>query len=236
MKPRHRIDERIALDAARDGPLASRQTRHHRSRAAENLLPFALLAAAAIANPGPGVVLTVSNAARFGRRETCGGIAGLAFGSLLVATAAATGAGVLLAASAGAFTAVKLLGAAYLVYLGARLWASPSAAMASRDAEVRGGALRRFVEAVALQVSNPYAILFFLSVLPQFIDAAAGAARQFALLVTTYGLLILAIHSAYAFAARRARGLLAGERFGRIVGRIAAVALVACGLALLLRR
>ena len=83
-------------------------------------LLFVTVAALTVASPGPGVVMTLSNALRFGLRGAFSGILGIACGALVVAALSATSLG-LLATSATAFTAAKFAGAAYLLYLGIRL-------------------------------------------------------------------------------------------------------------------
>lgn len=192
---------------------------------------FLLMATATVFSPGPGVVMTLTNALRGGIRSTFGGILGIAFGALIVAAISATSLGVLFAASAVAFSVVKFVGAAYLVYLGIRLWRSPPfqfAEQSTDDASLR----RRFFEGLSLQLTNPKAIFFFLSVFPQFIDPQKSYPVQFAILVLTYSSLVVVIHSLYAVFAKRAKGWLVSERGGRSVNKAAAVTFVCFGLAL----
>jgi threonine/homoserine/homoserine lactone efflux protein len=193
---------------------------------------FLLVAAATVASPGPGVVLTLTNALRYGFRGTFAGILGIAAGALLVAAVSATGLGVLLATSAAAFTVIKMVGAAYLIVLGVRLWFAPAPALAEEAPVNEAGAGRRFVEGLSLQVTNPKAIFFFLSVFPQFVDRSSGGATPFAVLVLTYASLVVAIHCAYALTARRARRWLTSPRGGRAVNRIGGATFVCFGAAL----
>lgn len=192
---------------------------------------FVLMAAATVLSPGPGVVMTLTNALRYGLRGTFGGILGVATGALVVAALSATSLGVLLATSATAFTVIKWVGAAYLVYLGIRLWrASPFhfSAVDAHDANFG----KRFVEGLTLQFTNPKAIFFFLSVLPQFIDARQPYAWQFAVLVGTYSALVVVIHCAYALFAQRAKGWLSSASGGRLVNRAAGTMFMCFGAAL----
>jgi threonine/homoserine/homoserine lactone efflux protein len=192
---------------------------------------FLLMATATVFSPGPGVVMTLSNALRFGLRGTLGGILGIATGALFVAAISATSAGVLLAASAVAFTVLKLLGAGYLVYLGVRLWRAPPFRFAEQAAhEATFG--RRFLEGLSLQLTNPKAIFFFLSVFPQFIDPGRSYPMQFAALVLTYCSLVVVIHCLYAFFAKRAKRWLVSERGGHAVNKGAAVTFVLFGATL----
>lgn len=194
-------------------------------------LLFLFMATATVFSPGPGVVMTLTNALRYGVKGTFGGILGIAFGALVVAAISATSLGVLLATSALAFTVLKLLGAAYLVYLGVRQWRAPPFRFTEQTAhEASFG--RRFLEGLSLQLTNPKAIFFFLAVFPQFIDPAHSYATQFTALVLTYSALVVTIHSGYAFFARRAKGWLTSERGGRTVNKSSGAAFVFFGAVL----
>ena len=199
---------------------------------------FLVVAGLTVLSPGPGVVMTLSNALRFGLRGTLGGILGIACGAAVVAGLSATGMGVLLATSATAFTVAKGIGALYLFYLGVKLWrAAPLQISAADEAAVHAaGPLRRFGEGITLQLSNPKAIFFFLSVLPQFIAAERPYLPQFTLLVGSYAALVVLIHCAYALGARAARGWLSSERGGRLLNRGAGLTFMGFGLALALAR
>ena len=198
-------------------------------------LLFLTVATLTVLSPGPGVLMTLTNALRYGLRGTIGGILGIAFGALLVAGISATTLGAVLAASALAFTVLKLAGAAYLIYLGARLWRSPPVPVASEQAH-QASFKRRFLEGLSLQLTNPKAIFFFLSVFPQFIEGEAGFVRQFALLVLTYAALVMVIHTGYALFAHQARAWLTSERGGRTVNRLGGATFMCFGVALTFAR
>ena len=198
-------------------------------------LLFLTVATLTVLSPGPGVLMTLTNALRYGLRGTIGGILGIAFGALLVAGISATTLGAVLAASALAFTVLKLAGAAYLIYLGARLWRSPPVPVASEQAH-QASFKRRFLEGLSLQLTNPKAIFFFLSVFPQFIEGEAGFVRQFALLVLTYAALVVVIHTGYALFAHEARAWLTSERGGRTVNRLGGATFMCFGVALTFAR
>lgn len=192
---------------------------------------FLLVAAATVLSPGPGVLMTLTNSLRHGFANTLGGILGIAFGALLVAALSATSVGLILATSAMAFTLLKLLGAAYLIYLGLRLWRAPAFSFEAQPSR-RTGFARRFLEGLSLQLTNPKAIFFFLSVFPQFIDPQQDYATQFATLVCTYSALVVAIHCLYALFAHGARGWLASPRGGRLINRIGGATFIGFGIAL----
>ncbi len=192
---------------------------------------FVAMAAATILSPGPGVLMTLTNALRGGARAAFAGVCGIACGAAVVAAISATSIGVLLATSATAFSVMKLIGAGYLIYLGVRAWRAPPhrfEATVSTPVSAR----RRFSEGLSLQITNPKAVFFFLSVFPQFIEARAAFLPQFALLVATYGALILIIHGGYALTARRASRWLSSTRGGLWMNRISGAAFVCFGAAM----
>lgn len=197
----------------------------------ENYYLFLIMASATVLSPGPGVTLTLTNSIRYGMYETFGGILGVATGAMVVAGISATGLGIIFAASATAFTIMKYIGAAYLVYLGIKMWrAQPTSAKES--AELRPSIGKRFLEGITLQLSNPKAIFFFLSVFPQFIDSSKPYAIQFFTLVLTYSSLVVAIHMVYAMSAHKVKRLLSSPRGSRVFNRIGGGAFVFFGLAL----
>jgi len=107
-------------------------------------LPFAIASAILVAIPGPTVLLVVSYALGHGRKYALATTAGVAMGDLTSMTASMLGLGVLLAASAEMFMVVKWIGAAYLVYLGIKLWRAPvidTDAVRSRPSCAREGSL-----------------------------------------------------------------------------------------------
>jgi homoserine/homoserine lactone efflux protein len=146
----------------------------------------------------------------YGMKGTFGGILGISFGALVMAAISATSLGVVLAASALAFTIVKFIGAAYLVYLGIKLWRAPAFKLKEQPA-IEASFGRRFIEGMSLQLTNPKAIFFFLSIFPQFIDRSMDYSTQFTVQVLTYSSLVVVIHSLYALFAQSARLWLASE-------------------------
>lgn len=192
---------------------------------------YFVVAAVTVFSPGPGVVMTLTNSLHYGLKQAFGGILGISFGALVIAAVSATSLGVVLASSVLAFTILKCIGAAYLAYLGFRLWRAP--AFEFRDPTVTTMGFRRnFFKGMTLQFTNPKAIFFFLSVLPQFIDPELNFAVQFSLMGMTYSLLIIVIHSMYALGAQRSRPWLTSETGGFIVNRLGGAIYVVFGVLL----
>ncbi len=192
---------------------------------------FLLMAFVTVLIPGPGVVMTLTNSLRYGFRGTFGGILGIAFGAFVVAAISSTSLGIILATSALAFTILKFMGAAYLIYLGIRFWRAPPFQFADQPTH-RASFGKRFIEGLSLQLTNPKAIFFFLSVLPQFIDPAGSYVFQFSALVLTYSALVVLVHSIYAIGAGRAKHWLTSERGSRAIRRAGGATFVFFGAAL----
>lgn len=158
---------------------------------------FVALAVLTIALPGPGVLMTINNAARRGFHRATAGIFGISLGVLMVAALSATGLGVLLAKSATAFMVMKYIGALYLIYLGVKVWCAKDAPHSDSLAS-EASASRCFCEGVLLSLSNPKSIVFFMSVFPQFINPSEEYLPQFVALASTFSALIIAVHAVYA--------------------------------------
>jgi threonine/homoserine/homoserine lactone efflux protein len=134
---------------------------------------FVVAALVLLLTPGPAVLYIVTRSIDQGRRAGLVSMLGVHVGTLVHVAAAAAGLSALLAASALAFTTVKYLGAAYLVYLGVRrlLERGPApGAGAIREQRLR----RAFLDGVVVNVLNPKTALFFLAFLPQFVDVSRG--------------------------------------------------------------
>ncbi len=134
---------------------------------------FVLAALVLLLTPGPAVLYIVARSIDQGRRAGLVSMLGVHAGTLVHISAAAAGVSAVLAASATAFSAVKFLGAGYLVYLGLRRILQRSAV--SGNAAARRARLRRaFLDGVVVNVLNPKTALFFLAFLRQFVDVSRG--------------------------------------------------------------
>jgi threonine/homoserine/homoserine lactone efflux protein len=124
--------------------------------------------------PGPAVLYIVARSVERGRRAGLVSMLGVHAGTLVHIVAATAGLSALLAASAAAFSVVKYLGAAYLVYLGVQRLARRSVAVTAPGTRARS--LRRaFLDGLVVNVLNPKTALFFLAFLPQFADVSRGS-------------------------------------------------------------
>ena len=146
-----------------------------------DITQFSLYIAAALllaVTPGPGIFYVAARSLAGGRAEGIASSFGTAFGGLVHVVAGALGVSAIMLASAGLFTALKLLGAAYLVWLGlrtimdARRSTGPDMGGVSAPAM---GTRRAFREGVVVEALNPKTAAFFLAFIPQFLDPSAGA-------------------------------------------------------------
>lgn len=149
-------------------------------------LAFAAASAALLAIPGPTVMLVVSYALGQGRASGWATVPGVTLGDFLAMTFSLAGAGAVLAASAELFTALKLCGAAYLIYLGVKLWRAEPQPPGALNLRQRGRARAMFANAFAVTALNPKSIVFFVAFVPQFVDPASPALPQFVVLEATF--------------------------------------------------
>ena len=144
-------------------------------------------------------------------------------------TASLLGLGVLLAASAELFTVLRWFGAAYLVFLGVKLWRAPVHTEETRP--VPAVAPRRMLaHAFAVTALNPKSLVFFVAFLPQFLDAHAPMLPQLAICEATFVVLATLNALAYAFAASAARRAIRRPKVQRAVNRTGGSLLVGAGV------
>lgn len=150
--------------------------------------------------PGPAVLYIVTRSMSQGRLAGLVSVGGISLGALIQVLAAVMGLSAILMSSALAFTVVKYVGAAYLVYLGIRTLMTP---IGTDSAEAEAEKLSRiFSQGVIVQTLNPKSALFFLAFLPQFVDPTLGAATwQILFLGLTFLVMALVTDSLYALAA-----------------------------------
>ncbi len=192
-------------------------------------------------SPGSGAVLSMSHGLAYGVRGASATILGLQAGLAVILLVAGAGVGALLVASATAFTVVKVVGAAYLMWLGWRQWRAPVEASpdsTASTAETPSVALPPVRQRLGIgfftNVTNPKGIVFMVAVLPQFIDPARPLWLQLlVLLVTTIGVDLIVMHG-YAFLASRAQRWLATARARQAQNRVFGGLLMAMGASLFL--
>jgi threonine/homoserine/homoserine lactone efflux protein len=173
-----------------------------------NLAVFIVAALVLLLTPGPAVLYIIARSVDQGRRAGLASVLGVELGNSVHVLAAALGLSAILLTSALAFSVVKYAGAAYLVYLGVRTLLRPAGPKAARSGET-GSLSRAFWQGIVVAVLNPKTALFFLSFLPQFVDASRGRiSQQFLLLGFIFVGMAIVTDSLYALLSGTAGGLL----------------------------
>ena len=172
-----------------------------------NLVAFALVAIPIILLPGPSVLFVIGRSLSLGRIGGLLSVLGNAAGALVVVVAVAFGVGIIIAESAILFTAIKIVGAGYLIYLGVQAIRHRRDRADAATAPVRPTSkLRLLLQGFLVGVSNPKTIVFFIAVLPQFVDyGAGGIPSQMLVLGVLFVAIALITDSAWALAAGFAR-------------------------------
>ena len=181
-------------------------------------------------SPGSGAILSMSHGVRFGVKRTSATIFGLELGLVLILLIAGAGVGSLLVASEIAFNIVKVLGAAYLIYIGFSQWRAKvvnvendTETCASEKLEPATDVStwrRRCATGFFTNVTNPKGIVFMVAVLPQFISQDRPLGMQLLVISLTTVAVDVAVMHGYAFAGRTMQNLFRNARALKIQNRL----------------
>ncbi len=161
--------------------------------------------------PGPTILLVISYALGQGWRAAFPMAIGVALGDFTAMTLSMLGLGALLAASATVFTILKWVGAAYMIWLGIKLWRAGGALNAKPRAD-GASRLKMLGHAWIVTALNPKSIIFFVAFMPQFLNPQADFLTQMLVFETTFLILAFANAIGYALVASRARAAIRNER------------------------
>jgi threonine/homoserine/homoserine lactone efflux protein len=204
---------------------------------ADHLLAFALLSFLLIIVPGPNVLFIISRSLMLGRTAGVGTALGGQIGVYVQVAAVAFGIGAVVERSVAVFTVLKLAGAAYLVYLGIQALRHRDELSAALTAKTEPKSLGRIAaDGFLVGLSNPKAIVFFIAVLPQFVDQSAGQVpEQMMLLGAIFVAIAVVCDSTWALVAGTARTWLArSPRRMAVVGGAGGLVLIGVGTSLAL--
>jgi len=195
-----------------------------------SIITFGVASLALLLIPGPAVIYILNRSVSEGREVGLAAVAGLELGNMMHVIAASAGLSAVLATSATAFNTLKWLGAGYLVFVGVRTLLVRPVTMSGDSASVT--LKRSFTQGVVVNTLNPKVALFFVSYLPQFVDADKGAAWSQALVLGTVFVLIgCCTDGLYALTASALRDKLLSGRALPIVQRyVAGTVFVALGV------
>jgi threonine/homoserine/homoserine lactone efflux protein len=199
------------------------------------LLAFAVACVLILLVPGPSVLFTVGRAISAGRRVALLTVCGNALGVFTQTVAIAVGLGPVIAASATAYTVLKVAGAAYLIWLGVQAWRTRRATAAVL---VAGGRVTPTMHALrdgaVVGVTNPKSFVFFAALMPQFVDPARPVAAQVLSLGVVFVVLAVLYDGTIAVIAARVRDWFASSpRRVERLGGAGGIAMVGVGASLL---
>jgi threonine/homoserine/homoserine lactone efflux protein len=201
---------------------------------------FLGVAAVLIVVPGPDMALVTKNAVLHGRRAALATSLGVDVGLCIWTIASALGVASAVRASATAFTVLKLVGAAYLMWLGLQALRAARRRLSHSEAEPRGrnvlGAQGGFRQGLFCNLGNPKIAAFFTGLLPQFIASGRPGLLPILLLGAVFALMTLVWLSAYALVAVKASGFLRRPRVKAALDRLSGVVLIGLGLRLAVER
>ncbi|MEN3146179.1 LysE family translocator [Neorhizobium sp. IRAMC:178] len=199
----------------------------------EHWLAFVAASSVLLAIPGPTILLVISYALSHGRKVASATVAGTALGDFTAMTASMLGLGALLATSAALFTVLKWVGAAYLIYLGIKLWRAPVSERAADLGETEVTSVkpfRIFLHTYVVTALNPKSIVFFVAFLPQFLDLSQPLFFQMAVFEVTFLVLATLNATLYGLLASMARNTIRKPKVQRIVNRTGGSLMIGAGL------
>jgi len=202
---------------------------------ASHMLAFALLAFALIIVPGPNVLFIISRSLMLGRTAGVGTALGGQIGVYVQVAAVAFGVGAVVERSVAVFTVLKLAGAAYLVYLGVQALRHRRSLAAALGTPAEPKTIRRILrDGFFVGLTNPKAIVFFVAVLPQFVDRSADhVSVQMLLLGAIFLAIAVVCDSTWALVAGTARAWLArSPRRMEIIGGTGGLVMIGIGTSL----
>lgn len=189
---------------------------------------FVVMTFVVSATPGPNMLLVMSHAARFGMRPALATMAGCMSALMCMVSISAAGVGALLHTFPAVFDALRYLGAAYLAWLGYKLWRAgvPEVADPTEGAQPRplrsAGSFYR--QGLAVAASNPKAIVFAAAFFPQFIQPEQPALMQFGILLATFTVIEVSWYLVYALSGHKLSRFLQQshvmKRFNRVTGGV----------------
>ena len=205
----------------------------------EHFAAFVLASIILLVIPGPTIIMVITQALAHGRKIAFASVLGVGLGDLLATSLSIAGAGALLATSASLFQVLKFVGAAYLIWIGYKMWRTPVKIPDMSETDVptasgRPGVI--FRDSFLITALNPKGILFFVAFVPQFIDSTLPYAPQAATYVLTFTALGILNATLFAFAADGARQTIRRPQVMKMAMRTGGSLLMMAGVAAALTR
>ncbi|MBO6835117.1 MAG: LysE family translocator [Alphaproteobacteria bacterium] len=202
----------------------------------ELYVAFCLATTLLILMPGPVVALVIATSLKRGTRFGMATMLGANVGTGVLLIAGAVGMTTLLALLSDVFDLVRLVGAAYLIYLGIKEWRSRGTILDEGQADKRRGLSALFGYGFLTGITNPKTIIFYAAFFPQFVDPTLAAGPQLAVMTASMLAIALVCDGGYAVLAGRVRPFLMDAKRALIRARITGTLLIVTGIGLALAR
>ncbi len=183
------------------------------------------------ATPGPGVFATISRSLASGFVPSLGVICGIVTGDIIFLLFAILGMSVIAQVMGNLFIIIKLIGGAYLIFLGIKIWRSKPV-MVQESTKKMGLKYGNFLSGLVITLSNPKVILFYCGFLPTFLDLSALSLFDIGIVAIIVSLVLSSVLIFYAYLASRARQLFASTRSVKRLNRTAGGVMIATGVAI----
>lgn len=193
-------------------------------------LAFVLAAMVVLVVPGPTLIFVISQAIVYGRRAVIPLVAGVILGDFTAMSLSLLGLGAVLAVSSTLFSVLKWISAAYLIYLGLRIWRSNPEAFKLEFSAPRDSNGHLFKSAFIVTALNPKSIVFFVAFLPQFINHQGQTLPQLLILGSTFLSLAIIVASLYAIFAGQLRERMQHRSMRSLLNRCGGSALIGAGI------
>ena len=199
------------------------------------LAAFALALLINAGTPGPSIAALVSRVMTNGIRDVLPFLAALWFGEVVWMTLAVTGLSSVASTLGAGFTAIKLLGAAYLIYLAWKMWTSPISAEDASAALPKTSPGRMFGAGLLVTFGNPKIMVFYLALVPSLIPMESMSISVWAVMAITLVTILICIDLTWSLLASQARRFLSSYRARRTTNRAGAAAMAGAAVVIAVR-
>lgn len=185
--------------------------------------------------PGPSMLLALTHGMKYGAKRTVASALGNLSVTLLQAAVSIAGLGAILLASETLFNLIKWAGAAYLIYIGIKIWISPNIIVSEEAVDHQSAKtplLKMYLQAALVTAGNPKAIVFFTAVFPLFIDRNGAYLPQFIMLMGTGGIIAFGCFMIYAIGGQKVVTLFSRAAVGKYINKVIGGTFVGAGISL----
>lgn len=194
------------------------------------LITFSIALLAGAASPGPAIMAVVAHVVGGEGRSAWPCAAGIILGDVFWLTAAVMGLSTLATSSELTLQAIKYVGACYLLYVAYRLWNAKSERWLAESSKQSNTRLNSFLAGLALEMSNPKTMAFYLAVMPTLIEVNDMSIGSYATILLSASFIYIAVFTAYIFLAHRSRQFVRTHDRQNLVRRTSAAVLAATAL------